>query len=458
MTTPGILSPSALANLIDEGDIDTVLVVFPDLHGRLLGKRVTGHFWLDHVGAGEGIEACEYLLAVDVDMNPLPGYRFASWETGYGDVRCVPDLATLRLIPWLERTVLVICDVVDVDTGAPVDVAPRTILRRQVERAQAMGYTVMVGSELEFFLFRDTYEEAAAEGYRGLRPDSDVVQDYHILRTTRDEHLIRQIRNSLDAAGVPVEFSKGEAGVGQHEINLRYTTPVEMADRNTLYKNAAKEIAHLNGRSVTFMAKYSMDEVGSSCHIHSSVWDETGTRPLMWDDDAHGSSDLFRWYLGGLLATAREMSLLFAPYVNSYKRYQPGSWAPTAVAWGHDNRTTGFRRVGHGAGHRVESRIPGADANPYLAFAATIIGGLHGIEHRIDPGPAFEGNAYDAANLARIPWNIVEAIELFEASTIARAALGDEVHHHVLNTAKQEWATFNRTVTEWELRRGFEQL
>jgi glutamine synthetase len=256
---------------------------------------------------------------------------------------------------------------------------------------------------------------------------------------------------------VPVEFSKGEAGLGQHEINLRYADAVEMADRATIYKNAAKEIASLNGRAVSFMAKYDEREVGSSCHVHSSLWDADG-KALMWDGEGHDSSDLFRWYLGGLLATAREMALLFAPYVNSYKRYQPDSWAPTAVVWGHDNRTTGFRRVGHGAGHRVECRIPGADVNAYLTFAATIAGGLHGIEHRLDPGPAFEGNGYAATDVPRVPFHLLEAIELFEASSVAKQAFGDEVHQHLLNTARQEWLAFNRTVTDWERRRNFERI
>jgi glutamine synthetase len=453
-----MVEADALAELVREGSVDTVVVAFPDLQGRLVGKRVTGPFWLDHVSGPEGIEVCNYLVAVDVDMTPLPGYRFANWEQGYGDVRAVPDLSTIRLCPWIERTALVLCDLADVATGEPVEVSPRQILRRQVERAAAAGYRVMFGAEIELFLFRDSYEEAAAKGYAGLRPGSDHIDDYAVLQTTKDEWLIRQIRDGLEAAGVPVEFSKGEAGRGQHEINLRYAEALEMADRAVVYKNACKEIAALNGRALTFMAKYDESAAGSSCHIHSSLWQLDGGRSLMWDDDASDSSALFRTYLGGLLAGARELSLLFAPFVNSYKRYQPDSWAPTAVAWGHDNRTTGLRRVGHGQGHRIECRIPGADANPYIAFAATIAAGLAGIEAGLDPGPAFEGNGYTATDVPRIPSNLSEAITLFEGSTLARSALGDDVHHHLLNTALQERAAFDRVVTDWERRRNFERI
>jgi len=459
MSARAVLSHETLEQLIHAGDVDTVLVVFPDLQGRLMGKRVTGSFYLDHVGGPDGIEACNYLLAVDVDMTPLPGYRFANWEQGYGDFRAVADHSTLRIIPWLEKTALVICDLFDVDTGAPVEVAPRQILRRQCERAAAMGYTMMMGSEIEFFLFRESFEEVHAKGFRELTPHSTYIEDYHILQTTKDEYFIRQVRNGMNGAGVPVEFSKGEAEWGQHEINLRYADALEMADRNAIYKNGVKEIASLNELSVTFMAEYDFAKVGSSCHIHSSVWDAEGKHSLM--DDHHKPdhmSDVFRYYLGGLIATARPLSWMFAHYVNSYKRYQPDSWAPTAIAWGRDNRTCGFRKVGHGSGTRVENRIPGADANTYLAFAATIAGGLYGIENQIEPGPAFEGNGYTATDVPRVPWNLVEAIELLEGSDIARKAFGDEVHEHLLNTAKQEWAVFNKTVTDWELRRNFERI
>jgi glutamine synthetase len=343
-------------------------------------------------------------------------------------------------------------------TAVPIEVSPRRILQRQVERAAALGYSLNFGSELEFFLFRESQEEAAAKGYAQLTPHSDVIEDYHILQTTRDEYVIRAIRNGIDGAGIPVEFSKGEAGKGQHEINLLYAAPVEMADRHVIYKNGAKEIVSQHGRSITFMAKYSMDEVGSSCHIHSSVWDAASRTSLMWDDGAaEHFSPVFRGWLGGQLACGREFAWLYAPTVNSYKRYQPESWAPTAIAWSHDNRTCGFRVVGHRASYRLESRIPGADVNPYLAYAATIAAGLHGIERGLDPGDPFLGNAYAAEDLPRVPWNIVEAIEAFDESKVAVEAFGDDVHFHLCNTARQEWAAFNRTVTDWERRRNFDQ-
>src|SRR5256886_2193784 len=381
-----------LRERIGAGDVDTVLVAFPDLQGRLMGKRVTGHYFLDHVVDGEGIEACNYLLAVDVEMTPVPGDQVGNWEQGYGDMKAVPDFATVRPVPWLEKTAIVLCDLVDEESATPVEVSPRRILQRQVERAAAAGYTVKCGSELEFFLFRDSYEEAAAKGYAGLEPHSPVIEDYHVLQTTRDEYLIREIRNAMDASAVPVEFSKGEAGRGQHEINLEYADALEMADRHVIYKNGAKEIASLAGRSITFMAKYSMDAGGSSCHVHSSVWDADGMTSLhLTDDGPHHLSDVFRGWLGGLLATGRELAWLFAPSVNSYKRYQPESWAPTALAWGPDNRTCGFRVVGRGGGFRGHARPPGSGVDPYLAFAAAIAGRLPGIEPPRDPGAPSAG-------------------------------------------------------------------
>jgi glutamine synthetase len=449
----GMLSASELEERARSGDIDTILVVFPDLQGRLVGKRVTGHFWCEQMKAGtDEIHACNYLLAVDSEMTVLSGYEFANWDKGYG------DFATIREIPWLERTALVMCDLFDEETGEPIEVSPRRILQRQVERARALGYSVMMASELEFFLFKESLDEAAAKGYSDLTPHSHVIEDYHILQTTRDEYLIRDIRNGMDGAGVPVEFSKGEAGKGQHEINLVYADAVTMADRHAIYKNGAKEIASQHGRAITFMAKYSMEEVGSSCHVHSSVWDADAERSLMWSDtEEHHFSPVFQGWLAGSIAAGRELAWMHAPTVNSFKRYQPESWAPTALAWGHDNRTCGYRVVGHGPSYRLESRIPGADANVYLAFAATIAAGLHGITHKLAPPPRFDGNAYVAPDVARVPWNLVEAINEFRASSIALEAFGPEVHAHLLNTAEQEWVMFNRAVTDWERRRNFDQ-
>jgi glutamine synthetase len=459
MMPQGMMESADLLDEIGRGAIDTVLVAFPDLQGRLVGKRVTGHYWAEQMQGGlEPVHACNYLLAVDVDMNPLAGYQFANWEQGYGDVAVLPDLGTLRRIPWLDSTALVVCDVVDEDRGEPVEVSPRRILQRQVQRAADLGYTVLFASELEFFLFRESVDEAAAKGYSNLTPHSQVIEDYHILQTTRDEYVIRAIRNAMDGAGVPIEFSKGEAGRGQHEINLVYSTAVEMADRHVIYKNGAKEIASQLGRSITFMAKYSVDEVGSSCHIHSSLWDHTGQTPMMWDAGAPDhQSTAFRGWLGGQIDCGRELAWMFAPTVNSYKRYQPESWAPTALAWSVDNRTCGFRVVGHGPSFRLESRIPGGDVNPYLAYAATIAAGLHGIEHGIAPPPRFDGNAYAADELARVPSSLAEACDAFATSKVAADAFGTDVHDHLLNTARQELAHFNRAVTDWERRRNFDQ-
>jgi glutamine synthetase len=453
---PGLLEVEELKSMVDLDQIDTVLVVFPDLAGSWKGKRMTGRFFVADT-LHHGIEACNYLIATDVEMNVLPGFRFANWQAGYGDMKCVPDLDTLRIVPWLEKTAMVICDLFD-EHDLPVEVSPRQLLKRQLEKAARLGYTVKCGAELEFFLFKESYESAAAKGYRDLTPDSNTIQDYHILQTTKDEHLIRAIRNGMEGAGVPIECSKGEAGFAQHEINLRYAEALEMADRLTIYKNGAKEIAALAGRAITFMAKYSMADVGSSCHVHSSIWDSTGHTSITADGSgSHGMSGVFRSYLAGMLSTAREFSLLFAPTVNSYKRYQPGSWAPTAVAWGSDNRTCGLRLVGHGAGMRVETRIPGADANPYLAFAGVIAGGLHGIEQGLTLEEPFVGNAYESTSVPRIPWNIVEAIDLLEGSQVAKAAFGELAHHHMVTSAKHEWSYFNKTVTDWELRRNFER-
>ena len=459
MTKNSHVSHDQLVADIQSGTIDTVLAVFGDHAGRLVGKRTDGHFYVDVVHE-DGTENCDYLIACDLDNNPIPGFRWASYDQGYGDMRGVVDESTVRYLPWIDKTALVLVDLVDVDTGAPVEVSPRRILQRQVELAAAEGYVPMIGSEIEFFLFKEGYDEANGLGYRDLTPNSPYVEDYHILQTTKEEDVMGAIRRGLAGAGMPVEFSKGEAGRGQHELNLTYQTAVEMADINLVFKNAVKEIAHQHGRSATFMAKPYFGDAGSSCHIHSSLWSPDG-QPLMpghGHDDPHHMSTLFRWYLGGLMATAREFSLLFAPTVNSYKRFQPGSWAPTGVGWDVDNRTLGFRVVGHGSGMRVESRIPGADANTYHAFAATIAGGLHGIRNRIEPPAPYTGNGYTSTEIERIPWNFAEAIELWRSSTVAKECFGDDVHHHVLHHAEAEWLAFNQTVTEWERQRYFERI
>ncbi len=442
---------------VESGAIDTVLAVFADHHGRMIGKRTDGEFFLDTV-LDHGTENCDYLIACDLDYTPLPGFRWASYDQGYGDMRGVVDRSTIRYLPWLDRTAFVVVDLVDVDSDAPVEVSPRRILQRQADAAQAAGYVAKCGSEIEFFLFKQSYDDAHAGDYRTLTPNSPWVEDYNILQTTKEENIVGSIRRGLTAAGLPVEFSKGEAGRGQHEINLTYQDAVEMADINLLFKNAVKEIAAAHGASATFMAKPHFDDAGSSFHIHSSLWSPNGATSLMAGDREHHLSDAFRWYLGGQLATAAEFSLLVAPTVNSYKRFLPGSWAPTAIGWGVDNRTLGFRVVGHGPSLRVENRIPGADANTYHAFAATIAGGLYGLANKIDPPPAYPGNGYTASDLPRVPATFVEAIDLWRDSKIAKECFGDDVHHHVLHFAETEWEAFNRTVTDWERRRYFERI
>ncbi len=455
----GTLDVKQLEELAKEGEIDTVLCMFTDLQGRFMGKRVVPHFFLEEILGDEGLHACLYLLAIDMEMEPLPGYAYASWETGYGDFRMIPDLSTLRWCPWLEKTAMVICDVADEETREPVEVAPRQILKRQIERAAQRGYVFKTGSELEFYLFKDSYDELAERGYRDPRPSSPYIMDYHMLQTTKDEWIIRQIRNSMLAAGIPVEFSKGEFGKGQHEINITYADALTTADYHAFYKNGVKEICAANGVAATFMAKWSMQEAGSSCHMHSSVWNADGSESLMWDEAApHHLSETARYFLGGLLATAREMAWMYAPFVNSYKRYQLGSWAPTAIVWSRDNRTCGFRVVGEHRGLRVENRIPGADVNPYLGYAATIASGLWGIENQVEPPEMFVGNAYEAEDIPRVPSSLHEAIDVFEKSEVAREAFGDFVFEHLLNTARQEQIIFdNNVVTDWELVRYFER-
>ncbi len=442
---------------ISDGSIDTVIVAFPDMYGRPVGKRVTADFFSSHV-AEHGIEACEYLLAVDVDMTPLPGYRFANWDTGYGDVVCRPDYATSRLIPWLPGSALVIADLTD-EEGEPVEVSPRQVLRHQLDRAATRGLRVDCATELEFFLFRDTYEEAAAAGWRGLTPHTSTIEDYQLLQTSREEYILRRIRLEMQAADIPVEFSKGEAGRGQHEVNVTYAGALETADRHLVFKNGIKEVAAQEGRAATFMAKWTMDDVGSSCHVHASLWDRESGAPLMADaSHPSGLSVVARQFLAGQLYAARELAWCAAPTLNSYRRYVPGSWAPTAAVWGKDNRTCGFRVVGQGAGRRVESRIPGADVNPYLVLAATIAAGLYGIDHELALSDPYTRNAYEATDVPRIPSTLVEAIDELRRSSVAAEAFGPEVHHHMLNTAQQEWEASNRHVSDWELQRNFERI
>ena len=457
---PGHLDRKTLESLVRKGEIDTVLTVFPDGYGRLMGKRLTARHFLEHA-LDDGVHACIYLFTVDMEMEPLPGFTLTSWERGYGDMKMVPDMVTLRLIPWLPKTALVFCDVYT-EEGEPVEEAPRWVLKRQIARAATQGYVVKTAAELELYCFRETFEEARAKRYQNLTPFSTYLEDYHILQTSKEEPLIRAIRNGMEAAGVPVETSKGEWGRGQEEINLVYGEALEMADRTVLYKHGAKEIAHLQGCSLTFMAKYDMGAAGSSFHLHSSLWDRAGRKALFAPNGktpAHKTAPpLFGHWLAGQMAMARELAYFYAPGVNSYKRYQSGSFAPTRVAAGWDNRTCGFRLCGDGGSFRVENRIPGADANPYLAFAATIAAGLHGITSKLKAPKLYEGNAYEDATLPQVPKALREAIAELERSKVARAALGDRVIDHYLHTARLEQQAFDQAVTDWELIRNFERI
>jgi glutamine synthetase len=442
-----VLTLDELRAEVESGVIDTVVAAFTDMQGRLMGKREHAEFFLDET-AEHGLEGCNYLLALDMEMDPQPGYTMASWERGYGDFHLRPDLSTLRRIPWLEGTALVLCDVAWED-GSPVVASPRQVLRTQVERARSAGFDAMFGSELEFYLLKESYAEAFAKHYRGLTPSVPYILDYHVLATTYDEPLMRQIRNGMQGAGIRVESSKGEAWPGQQEINFRYADALTTADGHVIYKNGAKEIAHLNGCSITFMAKPDHTWIGSSCHIHASLWRDG-------ENAFAGESDTFKHFLAGWIACARELALFLAPNVNSYKRYAAGSWAPTTLAWGHDNRTCGFRIVGHRSSQRVETRIPGGDVNPHLAFAALIAAGLYGVEHGLELPPPLEGNAY-VSDAERFPSSLREAIAALEGGTMARAALGDEVVEHYLNYGRTEQRLFDETVTCYERERLFER-
>jgi glutamine synthetase len=453
----GLLSVEELRIEVDAGTIDTVIIALPDMQGRLQGKRLTGRFFLDEV-LEHDTEGCNYLLAVDVEMNTVGGYAMSSWESGYGDFVMRPDLTTLRRVPWHEGTVLLMCDLVD-GAGTPVVAAPRNVLRAQTERLKARGWVAMVGTELEFVVFRDTFEEAFSRRYQNMTPANQYNVDYSILGTSRVEPLLRRIRNGMDGAGMRVESAKGECNLGQHEIAFVYDEAIVTCDNHSIYKTGAKEIAAQDGMSLTFMAKYDERE-GSSCHIHLSLRGDDG-QPVFAGDgkgDRHGFSPVFEHFLAGQLHGLRELTLFFAPNINSYKRFVEGSFAPTAIAWGRDNRTCALRIVGHSASSlRFENRVPGADANPYLAVSALIAAGLYGVEHELPLPPAFTGNAY-TAGFERLPTNLREALELWETSDLARAAFGEEVVAHYANNARVELAAFERSVTDWERVRGFERL
>ncbi|CAL9623248.1 Glutamate--isopropylamine ligase [Streptomyces sp. enrichment culture] len=446
------LGVEELHALVAGGEIDTVVLAFPDMQGRLQGKRFAARFFLDEV-LRHGTEGCNYLLAVDAEMNTVDGYAMSSWDRGYGDFALRPDPATLRRLPWHPGTAFVTADLAWED-GSPVVAAPRQILRRQLARLAEHGLTAQVGTELEFIVFKDTYEAAWDANYRGLTPANQYNVDYSVLGTGRVEPLLRRIRNEMAGAGLTVESAKGECNPGQHEIAFRYDEALVTCDQHALYKTGAKEIAAQEGVSLTFMAKYDERE-GNSCHIHLSLTGEDGTSAMPGPDG--GMSPLMRHFLAGQLAALRDFSLLYAPHVNSYKRFQPGSFAPTAVAWGHDNRTCALRVVGHGRSLRFENRLPGGDVNPYLAVAGMVAAGLHGVERELELPDPCPGNAY-TAGFAHVPTTLREAAALWEDSPLARAAFGDEVVDHYRNMARVELDAFDAAVTDWELRRSFERM
>ncbi|SPM43555.1 Glutamine synthetase [Mycobacterium numidiamassiliense] len=456
---PAGLSLAALEQLVGIGDVDTVIVAFTDMQGRLAGKRVSARLFVDEVAA-HGAECCSYLLAVDVEMHTVPGYSMSSWDTGYGDMVMTPDVSTLRLLPWLPGTALVIADLGWAD-GSAVSVAPRAILRRQLARLAERGLAADVATELEFIVFDEPYRQAWAQGYRGLTPASDYNIDYAILASTRMDPLLRDIRLGMEGAGLRFEAVKGECNNGQQEIGFRYDEALITCDNHAIYKNGAKEIADQHGKSLTFMAKYDERE-GNSCHIHISLRASEGSEKsaAVFADDAgpHGMSSTFRGFVAGLLATLRELTLFYAPNINSYKRFAEGSFAPTALSWGLDNRTCALRVVGHGSGMRVECRVAGGDVNQYLAVSALIAGGLYGIEQGLELPEPYAGNAYEASGVERLPTTLAEEAGLFGASVLAREAFGDDVVAHYLNNARVEVTAFNAAVTDWERMRGFERL
>jgi len=443
---------------VEEGDIDTVVAAFTDIYGRFMGKRFDAGFFIDVV-AREGTHACDYLLTVDMEMEPVQGYRFANWAKGYGDFHLVPDLRTLRRLSWSEKTALVLCDVHQDADHRLVEEAPRSLLHKQLARLEGLGFEAMAGSEIEYYLFRDSYEDAAAKNYHDLSTAGRYIEDYHVFQGAREEGFHGAVRRHLRDSGVPVESSKGEWGPGQHELNVRYSEVLEMADRHCVYKECLKEVAHQMGLSVSFMAKYAEELAGSSCHVHLSL--RKNGRNAFVGANSFGptsGSDDFRWFLGGWLAHLRETMVFYAPTVNSYKRYQAGSWAPTGIAWSYDNRTAGFRVVGRGESLRIECRVPGADCNPYLVYAAALASGIDGIEKQIEPPPPFEGDVYGAASVPHVPASLGEAVKLLAGSDFARETFGAGVVEHYAHFFRSEEKKYQQAVTDWERKRYFERI
>ncbi len=451
----GMLTVDQLQEAVEAGRLDTVVVAFTDLYGRFMGKRLDAEFFLDTAASG-GTHACDYLLTVDMEMEPVQGYRLANWKRGYGDIHLVPDLTTLRRLSWQDRTALVLCDVKDNVSHELVAEAPRSVLRGQLQRASSLGYEVMAGSELEYYLFEDSYRRAGEKHYQDLAPAGGYIEDYHVLQGFREEGFHGAARRHLRDSGVPVESSKGEWGPGQHELNVRYADVLTMADRHCVYKECLKEVAEQMGLSVTFMAKFATELAGSSCHVHLSLWRDG--RNAFAGAGPGGFSDAFRWFLGGWLAHLPETMVFYAPTVNSYKRYRAESWAPTGIGWSHDNRTAGFRVLGQGKGARIECRVPGADCNPYLAYAAALAAGTDGIRHRTEPPAAFDGNLYAAGEVPQVPGSLGEATDLFAESEFAHESFGTDVVEHYVHFFRTEERKYRDAVTDWERKRYFERI
>jgi len=452
---PGNLTFDTLKSAVKKGEIDTVLVCLVDMQGRLMGKRFLAQHFVD--SAWEETHCCNYLLATDLEMYTVEGFASTSWQSGYGDYVMKPDLGTLRTMPWLEGTAMVLCDVLDHHTHKPVPHSPRAILKRQIARLSDMGFSAIMATELEFFIFQKSYEEMAREGYRDLTPVSAYNEDYHILQTTKEEDIMRPLRNHLYAAGIPVEGTKGEAEAGQEELNIRYGEALECADNHTISKHAVKEIAWQQGKSATFLPKWHKDRVGSASHVHQSLWKDG--KPAFYNADGeYGMSDLMRHYIAGLIKYSSDITYFLAPYVNSYKRFQKGTFAPTGTVWSVDNRTAGFRLCGEGSkAVRVECRIGGSDLNPYLAQAVQIAAGIAGIEEKLSLSPPLSGDAYAAADTGEIPSTLRDAAATLKTSKMLRSALGDDVVDHYTRAAEWEVEEFDRVVTDYEIARGFEK-
>lgn len=458
MQNRGLLTPESLKKLVSNEEIETVVVGFTDLYGRMMGKRYDAEFFLESV-LNEGTHGCDYLLTTDMEMEPVPGYDYANWELGYGDFHLVPDISTLRLADWQEKTALVLCDIKNSKTHELVDVAPRSILQKQTTKAEEMGFNCFAASELEYYLFETDYRTGHESNFSQLTPSGWYLEDYHILQGSRTEPFTSAVRRHLKNSGVPVENSKGEWGVGQHELNVRYAETLKMADRHVVYKQCLKELADQMGLSVTFMAKFASDKAGSSCHLHISLWKD-GQNAFVGDQSFGPvmGSDLFKYFLGGWIKYVPDVMPFYAPTINSYKRYVDGSWAPTRLAWSYDNRTAGFRVVGSGQSLRIECRIPGADCNPYLAFAASLASGLEGINSKIEPPEIFEGDIYAATELPRVPYTLQEAVVNFKNSEFSKNAFGSDAVKHYTHFFEKETQAYNQSVTDWERKRYFERI